>query len=323
MFGYILVMQYANNGTLKNYLCINKDTLELSNKISICISIIEGLKFLHDNDIVHRNLHLNNVLIHNEKALLADFGLSKSLLESAKTSEVRGVQSYVDPILLSGRLNYTNKYSKSSDIYSFGVLMWETYTCRSPFEDKSNGDLSYKLYFGLRENREKGMPIQYIDIYEKCWSPDPSLRPKTSEILDSLKNLSEEPIYTDTDILDIDILSTETSYPTVVQQYDLTGEMQRLKGKEYSLKNSKMLSIEEQVNSFESTTSLSDPINLIDSKVNIGKYRSILSNYALKEFDDSSEDQKLVKAWRLNHGLYLAGNNFIPSNRIIFGYNGN
>ncbi|KAF0463371.1 kinase-like protein [Gigaspora margarita] len=213
---YIFVMQYANNGTLKNYLCINKDTLELSNKISICISIIEGLKFLHDNDIVHRDLHSNNVLIHNENALLADFGLSKSLLESAKTSKVRGVQSYVDPILLSGRLNYTDKYEKPSDIYSFGVLMWETYTCRSPFEDKSNGDLSYKLYFGLREKREKGMPMQYIDIYEKCWSPDPSLRPETSKILDSLKNLSEEPICTD-----IDIQSTE-----IFQQDDLTSEMQ-------------------------------------------------------------------------------------------------
>ncbi|CAG8642859.1 9623_t:CDS:1, partial [Scutellospora calospora] len=40
------------------------------------------------------------------------------------------------------------------------------------------------------------------------------------------------------------------------------------------------------------------------------------------EFDDSSEDQKLVKAWRLNHGLYLAGNDFMPSNKLILGYNG-
>ncbi|CAG8454891.1 3029_t:CDS:2 [Gigaspora rosea] len=41
-----------------------------------------------------------------------------------------------------------------------------------------------------------------------------------------------------------------------------------------------------------------------------------------EEFDNSSEDQKLVKLWKLNHGLYLAGQNFIPSNRIILGYNG-
>ncbi|KAF0559883.1 Serine/threonine protein kinase [Gigaspora margarita] len=78
-----------------------------------------------------------------------------------------------------------------------------------------------------------------------------------------------------------------------------------------SIKN---IEVSSHVNSFE--------INLTDNQANIGKYHSILSNYALKEFDDSSEDQKLVKAWRLNHGLYLAGNNFIPSNRIIFGYNG-
>ncbi|KAF0539804.1 kinase-like protein [Gigaspora margarita] len=106
--------------------------------------------------------------------------------------------------------------------------MWETYTCRSPLEGKLSSDLTHKLCLGLREKREIGMPMQYIDIYEKCWSPDPSLRPEISEILYRLKNLIEEPIY-----MGIDIPSTETSYPnreilsnTVVQQDDLTSEMQ-------------------------------------------------------------------------------------------------
>ncbi|CAG8463643.1 22207_t:CDS:10 [Gigaspora margarita] len=82
-----------------------------------------------------------------------------------------------------------------------------------------------------------------------------------------------------------------------------------------SIKN---IEVSSHVNSFEIRAPLSNTINLSDNQTNIGKYRSILSNYALKEFDDSSEDQKLLKAWRLN----LAGNNFMTSNRIIFGYNG-
>ncbi|KAF0539802.1 kinase-like protein [Gigaspora margarita] len=253
---YILVMQFANNGTLKNYLRKHKDTLKLSNKIYICISIIEGLKFLHDNKIVNGDLHSNNVLIHDDKALLADFGLSKSLLEPATISVVR-VQAYVDPILLSGRLNYTDKYEKYSDIYSFGVLMWETYTCRSPLEGKLSSDLTHKLCLGLREKREKGMPMQYIDIYEKCWSPDPSLRPEISEILYRLNNLSGEPIYTD-----IDIPSSEISYPnreilsnTVVQQDDLTSEMQLYNSSELTLSDSFLTLIEKacQIENFYSS----------------------------------------------------------------------
>ncbi|CAG8828821.1 42758_t:CDS:2, partial [Gigaspora margarita] len=95
-------------------------------------------------------------------------------------------------------------------------------------EGKLSSDLTHKFCLGLREKSEKGVPMQYIDIYEKCWSPDPSLRPEISEILYRLNNLSEEPIYTD-----IDIPSTEISYPnreilsnTVVQQDDITSEMQ-------------------------------------------------------------------------------------------------
>ncbi|KAF0416191.1 kinase-like protein [Gigaspora margarita] len=163
-------------------------------------------------------------------ALLADFGLSKSLLEPATISVVIGVQAYVDPILLSGRLNYTDKYEKYSDIYSFGVLMWETYTCRSPLEGKLSSDLTHKLCLGLREKREKGMPMQYIDIYEKCWSPDPSLRPEISEILEILSN-------------------------TVVQQDDLTSEMQLYNSSELTLSDSFLTLIEKacQIENFYSS----------------------------------------------------------------------
>ncbi|CAG8789126.1 25579_t:CDS:2, partial [Gigaspora margarita] len=55
---------------------------------------------------------------------------------------------------------------------------------------KSNIIKFFGLSHGLREKREKGMPMQYIDIYEKCWSPDPSLRPEISEILYRLVGIS-------------------------------------------------------------------------------------------------------------------------------------
>ncbi|KAF0525873.1 kinase-like protein [Gigaspora margarita] len=221
-------MQYANNGTLKDYLSINKGILKLNDKISIITSILEGLQFLHNHKI-----HSRNVLIHDRKAYLADFGLSKSLLEPKKTSEVRGVRAYVDPILLNGKSNDTNE--KSSDIYSFGVLMWEIYTCRLPFDGRQDNDLAIQLCSGLRERREIRMPMQYIHIYEKCWCPDYSLRPIISEILNRLKTLKETPTCTQSDVQ-----STETSshidysdayrfldYPTnEIQLYNFSKELE-------------------------------------------------------------------------------------------------
>ncbi|RIB25990.1 kinase-like domain-containing protein, partial [Gigaspora rosea] len=139
--------------------------------------ILKGLQFLHSKNIIHRDLHSKNVLIHNGNALLADFGLSKSLLETndGHTSEVRGVQAYVDPLLLDKTFN---PHTELSDIYSFGVLMWEIYTCRQPFDGRNDKNLTLELCFGMREKRIEGMPLSYSSIYEKCWDKDPAFRPK-------------------------------------------------------------------------------------------------------------------------------------------------
>ncbi|RIB14521.1 kinase-like domain-containing protein [Gigaspora rosea] len=193
---YILVMQYADSGTLKDYLTDNKSKLKLDDKISLCKDIIKGLKFLHENNIIHRDLHSKNVLIHQKRALLADFGLSKSLLESKGSSEVRGITVYLDPRLLVGKC----PHEESIDIYSFGVIMWEIYSCRPPFGGRNGHDLIFRLCEGLRENRQVGMPLDYVKLYEECWVPDPSFRPKATAILDRLEILKEEPTVTEDDI---------------------------------------------------------------------------------------------------------------------------
>ncbi|CAG8768729.1 17438_t:CDS:2, partial [Cetraspora pellucida] len=89
---HIFVMQYANDGNLKSYLIYNKHKSSLDDKISFNKAILKGLEFLHNNDILHRDLHSKNVLVHNGKTLLGDFGLSKYLFEEndGHISEVRG-----------------------------------------------------------------------------------------------------------------------------------------------------------------------------------------------------------------------------------------
>ncbi|CAG8673695.1 6906_t:CDS:2 [Cetraspora pellucida] len=119
--------------------------------------------------------HSKNVLIHDGNPLLADFGLSKSLLETNEghISEVRGIQAYVDPKLLDKTLNSSYTHTKRSDIYSFGVVMWEIYTCRLPFNGRNDKHLTIELCFGEREKPVDGMPISYKEIYEKCWEHNP------------------------------------------------------------------------------------------------------------------------------------------------------
>ncbi|CAG8453832.1 3708_t:CDS:2, partial [Racocetra fulgida] len=184
---YIIVMQYAESGTLKDYLENNKNNLNIDHKISLCKDILKGLNFLHENDIIHRDLVTR----------LADFGLSKSV-HSTGISGVRGMAPFVDPKLL-----YSPNYSHdtSTDIYSYGVLMWEISTCIQPFDGRQDHIiLVLELFFGVREKPKEGMPLDYVKIYEKCWNPNPSLRPNAIEALNDLENLKKQPTVTKDDI---------------------------------------------------------------------------------------------------------------------------
>ncbi|CAG8605835.1 2569_t:CDS:2, partial [Racocetra persica] len=175
--------------------------LTLDEKISFNKAILKGLEFLHNNDILHRDLHSKNILICNGKALLGDFGLSKYLFEQndKHISEVRGVQAYVDPKLLDKESNPNYTHTKESDIYSYGVLMWEIYACRPPFQGRSGDNLTTAICLGEREKPENGMPSDYIEIYEKCWHQDPSFRPGISKILKDLETLNQSSTYQDGD----------------------------------------------------------------------------------------------------------------------------
>ncbi|RIB00711.1 kinase-like domain-containing protein [Gigaspora rosea] len=191
---YYLVMQYAKDGNLQDYLMKNKSILQLCEKIILNKSIAKGLEFLHNKNIIHRDLHSKNVLIHNGSPLLADFGLSKSLLEKNKghISEVRGIQAYVDPRLLEKTSNPKYTHTILSDIYSYGVLMWEIYACRPPFHGRNDKQLTVDLCTGTREKLEKGIPLSYKDTYERCWDHNPSYRPKISDILNDLDNILKD-----------------------------------------------------------------------------------------------------------------------------------
>ncbi|CAG8747865.1 30975_t:CDS:2, partial [Racocetra persica] len=94
---YYLVMEYANNGNLREYLRNNK--LEWPEKIPLTSQIAEGMFYLHKIDIIHRDLHTANILIHNEDVKISDFGFSKNLNTTAVTSskELYGVIPFIDP----------------------------------------------------------------------------------------------------------------------------------------------------------------------------------------------------------------------------------
>ncbi|PKY50281.1 kinase-like protein, partial [Rhizophagus irregularis] len=186
---YILVLEYANEGNLRNYLKKNFTSLKWNNKIQMALDITSGLKFLHSKEVIHRDLHSKNILVNNGKLLIADFGLSKKLAEITPNSKGNkyGMVEYIEPQCLK---NIEYKKDKKSDIYSLGVLLWEISSGRPPFSKCSRGIISCHIKDGYREKPIENTPPKYQKLYQECWDGEPEPRPdieKVYEILSQLK----------------------------------------------------------------------------------------------------------------------------------------
>ncbi|CAI2168219.1 8253_t:CDS:2 [Funneliformis geosporum] len=141
------------------------------------------LSRIHDKSIIHRDLHSGNILINDNdyyRTKIGDLGLSKSATE-AEVNETYGIIPYMAPEVLQGQ-----KYTKASDIYSFGMIMWECMTGRRPFWDRAHDTvLIIDICDGLRPPTvDIVAPEGYIELMKECWDPDQSKRPTARSIYD-------------------------------------------------------------------------------------------------------------------------------------------
>ncbi|CAG8501626.1 2401_t:CDS:2 [Cetraspora pellucida] len=190
---FMLVLQYANNGSLRNYLRSKFRnglySISCNELYSISKGIINGLIYLHGKGIAHRNLHSNNILINDGKALISDFGIPKQLNDSSNPGAATMI-AYIDPQFICKK-----KFDcdQKSDIYSLGVLFWELTSGIPPFHNLTM--MAIYLEIISKNNRERiieGTPPGYVDLYVKCWSFESNERPTLEIIIIKLNELEKE-----------------------------------------------------------------------------------------------------------------------------------
>ncbi|RIB10752.1 kinase-like domain-containing protein [Gigaspora rosea] len=196
---YYMVLQYANNSDLRCYLSNHFLELNWETKIRMAKEIASGVNCLHNANIVHRDLHDKNILVHDDRLLITDFGLSKSLENNTK-SIVGGTCAYSDPKYLQNPFLY--KRGKPSDIYSLGVLFWELSSGVRPFKNITDQTgISFLVISGQRESPINGTPMDFLNLYNIAWNGNPDLRPNIAEIRDKLNNIAMDQIYYGEDVI--------------------------------------------------------------------------------------------------------------------------
>ncbi|KAF0392213.1 kinase-like protein [Gigaspora margarita] len=183
---YNIILQFAKDGDLRTYLKENFSNLEWTDKFKMAYEISNGLAYLHKKKIIHRDLHSKNILVHEKRMLIADFGLSKDETSITSNSSIGGVAAYIDPKCFEGS---KYKRGKKSDIFSFGVILWEISSGKPPFQSFNQEYIQVQRYLGKREEPIEGTPELYIQLYERCWDRDPNKRPKLDDVSEKLKDL--------------------------------------------------------------------------------------------------------------------------------------
>ncbi|RIB07074.1 kinase-like domain-containing protein [Gigaspora rosea] len=159
--------------------------MEWKNKLNLLQCITSDLQIIHSHDLVHRDLHSGNILQDDFKnAYIADLGLAitANIELKSKSDGIYGVLPYIAPEILNKQ-----PYTKASDIYSFGIIMWEILYGKSVAfvqDSKLQSKLQYQFQVcgGLRPPIHENTVICYVDLMKNCWHAEPEQRPTANEV---------------------------------------------------------------------------------------------------------------------------------------------
>lgn len=206
---HYIVMELVEGVTLKKYI-EKRERIPYKEAVSIAIQIAKGMEAAHENHIVHRDIKPQNIIISKEgKVKVTDFGIAKAASSSTINTSAMGSVHYISPEQARG--GYADE---RSDIYSFGVTLYEMLTGKVPFDGDSTVSVAVQHIqkdVPRPSTIEADIPRAIDDIVVKCCNKKTERRYQTaSELIADLKKslvipdgdfVNDEPLYSDETII--------------------------------------------------------------------------------------------------------------------------
>ncbi|XP_015252257.1 PREDICTED: melanoma receptor tyrosine-protein kinase-like [Cyprinodon variegatus] len=188
-----LVTQLMPYGCLLDYVRQHRERICGQWLLNWCVQIAKGMNYLEERHLVHRDLAARNVLLKNPNHVkITDFGLAKLLTADEKEYHAEGGKVPIKWMALESILQRT--YTHQSDVWSYGVTVWELMTFGSkPYDGIPANEISSVLERGERLPQP---PICTIDVYMimvKCWMINPSSRPRFRELMRDFSQMARDP----------------------------------------------------------------------------------------------------------------------------------
>uniref|UniRef100_A0A667ZMU4 Fibroblast growth factor receptor n=1 Tax=Myripristis murdjan TaxID=586833 RepID=A0A667ZMU4_9TELE len=196
-----VIVEYASQGNLREYLRARRPVgqeywsglrqgslgnLEIRELVSAAYQVARGMAYLASKKCIHRDLAARNVLVTEDNVMkIADFGLARDIHHIdyyKKTTNGRLPVKWMAPEALFDRI-----YTHQSDVWSFGVLLWEIFTLGgSPYPGVPVEELFKLLKEGHRMERPSACTQELYVLMRDCWHAVPSRRPTFQQLVDDL-----------------------------------------------------------------------------------------------------------------------------------------
>ncbi|XP_027768306.1 serine/threonine-protein kinase CTR1-like isoform X2 [Solanum pennellii] len=186
-----IVTEYLSRGSL--YRLLHKpgarEVLDERRRLCMAYDVAKGMNYLHKRKppVVHRDLKSPNLLVDKKYTVkVCDFGLSRLKANTFLSSKsAAGTPEWMAPEVLRDEPS-----NEKSDIYSFGVILWELATLQQPWSNLNPPQVVAAVGFkGMRLEIPRDLNHPVTTIIEACWVNEPWKRPSFSTIMDMLKSL--------------------------------------------------------------------------------------------------------------------------------------
>lgn len=194
-----IITELAVNGSLQDIIRMESQGLSPSDwnytkKLINIYGIAAGMSYLHSHNVLHRDLKPENILVDEYlHPKISDFGLSKItdfLSTSMNFQSQKGRKG--TPAYMASEIISEEKYSKSSDVYAFGFIVYEIMTYDEPFKNCSIYKLMSKVMNeGYRPDISDDVPDVYRELIVKCWPQKAEERPSFDQIVSEMKTNKE------------------------------------------------------------------------------------------------------------------------------------
>ncbi|KAM9461372.1 megakaryocyte-associated tyrosine-protein kinase isoform 1-T1 [Clarias gariepinus] len=181
--GLYIITEFMAKGNLVNYVrSRGRSAIKTVELLKYALDVCEGMEYLESKKLVHRDLAARNILISEDSvAKISDFGLAMADCQNIDIAKLP--VKWTAPEALNNK-----KFSTRSDVWSYGVLLWETFSFgRQPYPKMTLKEVKEKVEEGYRMEPPEDCPSDIYAIMRICWEKDPKMRPSFHKLKERLQ----------------------------------------------------------------------------------------------------------------------------------------